>query len=80
MRFSGAAEHVGEFRPGIGSAHVHDAHGLDPRPRRLDAEQARRLAGLHTPPELLFRRQQQVLVERVGGEGDFHPFAAPGDD
>ena len=24
--------------------------------------------------------EQQVLVERVGREGDFHPFAATGDD
>ena len=80
MGLSRAQKHIGEFGPGIRCAHVDDAHGLNPGPRRLDAEQARRVAGLNTPPELLFRRQQQVLVERVGGEGDFHPFAATGDD
>ena len=50
------------------------------RPRRLDAEQMRGLAALDAAPELLLGRQQQVLVERIGRNGHFHPFAAAGDD
>ena len=80
MGCSGAQKHIGEFGPSVGCAHVDDAHGLDPGPRRFDAEQARRLTGLYTAPELLFGGQQQVLVERIGREGDFHPFAAAGDN
>ena len=68
-----------ELRPGIRCAHVDDADGLNPWPRRLNPEQARRFACLHAAPELLFGRQKQVLVERIGGEGDLHPFAAAGD-
>ena len=75
-----AAEQVGELRPRIRGAHVDDAHGFDPRPGRFDAEQARRVTGLDAAPELLFGRQQQVLVQRIGGEDDFHPFAAAGDN
>ena len=74
------AEYAGEFRPGIGRAHVDDPDSLDPRPRRLDAEQARRFAALHAAPELLLRGQQEVLVERIGRDADLDPFAAAGDD
>src|SRR5215472_11587262 len=70
-----AAEHSGEFAPGIGAAHVDDPYGLDPRPQRLDAEEARGLARLDTAPELLFRGQQEVLVERIGRDGDLNPLA-----
>ena len=45
----------GEFRPGIGGAHVDNAHRLKPWPRRLGVEQARGLAALHAAPEFLFR-------------------------
>src|SRR5262245_14749240 len=38
-----APKHASEFRPGIGCAHVDDAHRCDPRGRRLEAKQARRL-------------------------------------
>ena len=37
---SGLAKHRREFRPGIGRAHVDDAHCLDAGPRRLGAEQS----------------------------------------
>ena len=76
----GRAEHAGEFRPGIGGAHVDDPDRLDPRPRRLDAEQPRRLAALDAAPEFLLGGEQEVLVERIGRNGDLDPFAAAGDD
>ena len=42
-----------------------------------DPEKAiRDLAGLHAAPALLFGRQQQVLIERIRGNGDLDPFAA----
>src|SRR5450631_2794842 len=63
-RRSGPPEAAGKFRPSVGSTHIDDPHGLDPRPRRLGPEEVRRLAGLHAAPELLFGRQQQVLIER----------------
>ena len=77
---AGGAEYAGEFRPGIGRAHVDDPDSLDPRPRRLDAEQARGLATLDAAPELLLRGQQEVLVERIRRDADLDPFAAAGDD
>src|SRR6516162_698448 len=63
----GAAEDSGKFGPRVRGAHVHDSHRLDPRPRRLDPEQARGLAALNTTPELFLGREKQVLVERIGG-------------
>ena len=65
---AGLAKHPGEFGPGIGCAHVDDADRRDPRPWWFDAKQARGLASLHAPPELLLRGQQQMLVERIGAE------------
>src|ERR1700683_4570757 len=56
---AGPAIGGGKFRPGVGAAHIHDPDRLDPWPRRLDAEQVRRLARLDTAPELLFGGQQQ---------------------
>ncbi len=56
---------AGKFRPGIRRAHVDDADGLDPWPRRLDAEEARGLAVLDAAPEFLLRGQKKVLVERI---------------
>src|ERR1019366_10206062 len=53
----GPAKHPGEFRPGIGRTHIDDPDSLDPRPRRLDIEQMRCLAGLHAAPELLLGGQ-----------------------
>jgi hypothetical protein len=47
-----------------------------PRSRRLDPEEARGLATLHTPPELPLGRDNEVLVKRIGVGGDLDPFAA----
>ena len=79
VRVPGADKDAGELRPGIGGAHVDDANRLNPRLRRLDAEQARGLAALHTAPELPFGGDNEVLVERIGMGGDLDPFAAAGD-
>ena len=67
VSLAGAAKEVGEFRPGIGQTHIHDAHRLNAGTGRADAEEARRLAALHAAPEFLFRGHQEVLVEGVGG-------------
>jgi len=47
-------------------SHVDPFDGLDPWSRRFNAEEASGLAALDTAPELPLRRQQQVLVERIG--------------
>ena len=62
---AGVAEQRGELGPGIRRAHIDDADGLDPWPRRLDAEEARGLAVLDAAPEFLLRGQKKVLVERI---------------
>jgi len=54
--------------------------GLDADSGRLDPEQAWRFAAFDTPPELLFGREQEVLVEGIDRDGDFDPFPASGDD
>ena len=69
----------GKLRPGIGGAHIDNAHRLDPRPRRLDAEQARGLAALDAAPEFPLGGDDQVLVERIGMGRDLDPLAAAGD-
>src|ERR1035437_4239565 len=65
---AGLAKHPRQFGPGIGCAHVDDADRCDPRPWWFGPIEARGLATLHTAPELLFRRQQQMLVEAIGGD------------
>jgi hypothetical protein len=75
-----AAKHAGKLSPGIGRTHVDDANGLNARTRWLDAKQPWRLPVLDAAPELLFGGQEQVLVERIGPNGDLDPFAAPRDD
>src|SRR6516165_11855911 len=77
---SGVAIDGREFGPAIGQAHVYDAHRLEPRPRRFDAEQARGLTALDAAPELLLGRQQQVLVERIAKDCDLDPLSAARDD
>jgi hypothetical protein len=74
------AEYASKLGPGIGRAHVDDPHCLNPWSRRLHAEKPRRLAALDAAPKLLLRREQEVLVERVGADADLHPLAAAGDD
>src|SRR5450759_4659464 len=77
---AGLAKYPRQFGPGIGRAHINDPHRRDPRSWWFDAIEARGLATLHTPPELLFRGQQQLLVEAIGGDCAFQPFAPAGDD
>ena len=74
---SSTAKDAGEFGPGIGRAHVDDPHRINAGPRRIDAEEARGLAILNAPPEFLFRGQQEVLIEGIGGNLYFNPLAAP---
>ena len=62
------------------TAHVDDPHRLDARRGRLDAEEGRGFAPFDAAPEFLFRGQQEVLIEGIGGNLDFYPFAAAGDD
>ena len=69
----GTAEQSGKFRPRVRGAHVHDPHRFDPWSRRLDSEQARGLAALDIAPELSLRRDNEVLVERIGMGGDLDP-------
>src|SRR6266571_7020073 len=76
----GIAENACELAPRVRGAHVDDTHRRNPRARRLDAEQAWGLAVLHAAPEFALRRQEQVLVERIGRNGDLDPLAAAGDD
>ena len=66
---TGPMKDSGKLSPRIGRAHVDRSNCFDPGPRGLDAKQARALAGLNTAPELLFRCQQQVLVQGIGGNG-----------
>ena len=73
-------KHATEFRPGIGFAHVNDLRRFDPRAWRLESKQSRWLAALNATPELLFRRQKDVLLKRVGRDGDLHPSSASGND
>ena len=77
---SRATERGSELSPSVGRAHVDDADGLDPRAGRLDTEQARGLAAFNAAPELFLGRQQEVLVEGIGRNGDLDPLAAARDD
>jgi hypothetical protein len=50
-----------------------------PAPRRcevFDPKETRALAIFNAAPELLLRGQKQVLIERIGGNAEFDPFAA----
>src|SRR6266545_3747951 len=77
---AGVAKERGELGPRIGRAHIDDSDGLDARPRRLGIDEMGRFAGLHAAPEFLFRRHQHAEIERVHGDRDLHPLAAPRDD
>ena len=79
MGRTGPRKHRSELRPGIGGAHVDDAHRLDARLWRLDPEQPRRLAALDTAPEFALRGDDEMLIERIGVGRDLDPFAAAGD-
>src|SRR5262252_5861840 len=75
-----APKHAGEFRPGVGCAHVDDPHRFDPRAGRLEPERSRGLAILNAAPEFFLGREQEVLVEGIGRDGDLHPFAPSGNN
>jgi hypothetical protein len=45
----------------------------------FDPEQARGSPKRNAAPELLLRREDEVLLERIGSDRDLNPFA-PGDD
>src|SRR6202167_3525968 len=76
----GASKNPSEFRPRIRGRHVDDPYRIDPGFRWLQAEQARALAILHAPPELPFRGQDEMLMERIGVDLDLDPLAAAGND
>ena len=80
VRVPGADKDSGELRPGIGSAHIHNANGLNPRFRWLDAEQCGGLAALDTTPEFPLRGDNEMLIERVGMGLDLDPFATARND
>src|SRR5215207_8888084 len=69
-----------ELGPGVRLTHVDRPHRLDARPRWLNAEEARGLAGLDAAPEFLLGREQKVLIERVGVDLDLDPLPATGND
>src|SRR5215469_8038944 len=75
-----APKHAGEFRPGIGCAHVDDPHRFDPRAGRLEPKQSRWLAILNAAPEFFLGREQEMLVEGIGRDGDLQPSAAIGNN
>jgi hypothetical protein len=76
----GAAIDGGEFAPGIGGAHVDNAHRRKPWPGWFHVEQARGLAAFYATPEFSFDRQQHMLVKAVGRHRNLDPLAAAGDD
>src|SRR6266536_23291 len=80
MGFPSAQKDACEFGPAVRGAHVDDLDGLDAGPWWLHSEQAWGLTRFDAPPELFFGREQQVLVERIGRDGDLNPFPTPGDD
>src|SRR5215204_6305930 len=78
--WSGSAVDGGELGPGVRFAHVDRPHRFDARPRWLDPEEARGLAGLDAAPELLLGGEQKVLIERVGIDLALDPLAPACDD
>src|ERR1700752_4295822 len=58
----GVAIDRSELRPGVRSGHIHGTNGLHLWPRRLNAKEARGLAGLHAAPKLPFGSEQQMLI------------------
>src|SRR4029077_18987594 len=69
-------EYGREDRPSVRRAHLNDADCLDPGLRWVDAEKGRGLSSFDTAPELPLGRNDEVLVERIGMDVDFHPLAA----
>ena len=77
---AGRAEYAGELGPRIGRAHINDPNSLDSGVRWLDAKEARGLAALDAAPELTFRRDNEMLIERIGMGLDLNPLAAASND
>src|ERR1700726_4739964 len=73
-------KHPSPFGPRVRPAHIDDPDSLDWRARRLNSEDARRLAGLNAAPEPFFSGHKQMLIKRIGRDCDLDPFAAAGDD
>src|SRR6266567_8716474 len=73
-------EDAGELGPAVRGAHVDHPDGFDARSRRLDPEQAGRFPGFDAAPELFLGREKEVLIERVGRDGDLDPLAPTGDN
>src|ERR1700732_3587907 len=69
-----------KFRPAVGRTHIDNPDRFEAGPWKLYPEQVRVFTVLDTAPELLFGCEQEVLVERIGMNSDFHPFATPCDD
>ncbi len=80
MGRSGLAEQSRKRCPGIGSVHVDHPDRFDAGLRGFAVEQRGGFARLHRPPESLFSRNQDRLVDRVGFNGEFNPLAAAIDD
>ncbi len=77
---AGIAKQRCELRPRIGRTHVDNADRLDARAWRLGIDQVGHFTRLDAAPEFLFGRNQHAEIERVHGDGDFHPLAAAGND
>src|SRR5271156_7087061 len=75
----GLGKHGRELRPGIGRTHVDNANGIHLWFWRIDPKQLRWLAGLDATPELPLRRDNEMLIERIGMGQDLDPLAAPSD-
>jgi hypothetical protein len=73
----GPGKGCSELSPSIRRARIDNAHRLDAWLRRLDAEQARGLAGFDAPPEFPLGRDNEVLIKRIGMGFDFHPLPPP---
>src|ERR1700733_2019635 len=69
-----------EFRSGVGRGHIDNSNSFDPWFWRVDTKEFRGLAILDATPELAFRGENEVLIERIGVDLDLDPFAAAGDD
>ncbi len=60
--------------------HIDHANCLDPRLWWFDSKKGRGLAGLNAAPELSFRRDNEVLIERISVGLDLDPFSPTGNN
>src|SRR5579863_2208912 len=66
--------------PGIGRRHIDNADSPDSGFWRLNAKQLWLLPILDTAPELPFRGDNEVLIERIGMGQYLYPLASTGND